>query len=93
MPLGLFCHGEFPTRRWKLAEGDTLFLYTDGLSEARDAQRREYGLERLAGWLSGRRSLAAEALLSDARAEVGRFRAGAAPTDDQTLMAIRRTTP
>src|ERR1700720_4164045 len=42
LPLGMFCESQFSATRLQLEAGDTLFLYTDGLSEARNANE-EYG--------------------------------------------------
>ncbi|HTP26244.1 MAG TPA: SpoIIE family protein phosphatase, partial [Anaeromyxobacteraceae bacterium] len=53
-PLGMFLEGEFPACRHKLAAGDTLFLYSDGLSEARGAGD-EYGVERIARFVQEQR--------------------------------------
>jgi serine phosphatase RsbU (regulator of sigma subunit) len=36
-----------PDSSLHLAEGDTMILYTDGMTEARNAARQQYGLERL----------------------------------------------
>src|SRR5204862_4679633 len=47
VPLGMFCNARFPLHRLTLAPGDTLFLYTDGLTEARNRAGAEYGLQRI----------------------------------------------
>src|ERR1700681_3956063 len=36
VPLGMFCDAHFPVHQLKVADGDTLLLYTDGLTEARN---------------------------------------------------------
>ncbi|MCX6121482.1 MAG: SpoIIE family protein phosphatase [Ignavibacteriales bacterium] len=46
LPLGLFAYGTFSTQRMYLDAGDKLFLYTDGLSEARNSANELYGEER-----------------------------------------------
>src|SRR5580700_11826732 len=46
LPLGMFRESEFSATRAQLEVGDTLFLYTDGLSEARH-EDDEYGVERV----------------------------------------------
>jgi serine phosphatase RsbU (regulator of sigma subunit) len=73
-----------------LKSGDSLLLYTDGLSEARDGAGDEYGVERLTRLLSGCQSLAPQSLLSDCLEDLKRFSAGARKADDLTMMAIRR---
>jgi len=46
LPLGMFHEFEFSATRLHLQAGDMLFLYTDGLSEARRADD-EYGVDRV----------------------------------------------
>ncbi len=46
MPLGMFLESEFSSTRVQLEAGDTLFLYTDGLSEASN-ESDEYGMDRV----------------------------------------------
>lgn len=90
LPLGLFCDGAYTSRRLTLAPGDSLVLYSDGLSESLNESSEEYGIDRLAAWLPGRRALAAPALVEGLLAEAGRFRARAPRTDDLTVMVLRR---
>jgi serine phosphatase RsbU (regulator of sigma subunit) len=72
-----------------MEKGDTLFLYTDGLSETRDGVG-EYGLERLSTLLRDSGGLAAKALLTTCVQDVDAFRMSETLTDDLTLMAIQR---
>jgi len=90
LPLGLFASGEFSAQKLQAATGDTLFLYSDGLSEARNHADIEYGEERLVGLLEANHALPprelAEACLRDLESHL----AGAPRTDDLTIMVIRR---
>jgi sigma-B regulation protein RsbU (phosphoserine phosphatase) len=72
-------------------KGDTLFLYTDGLSESLDGTGNEYGAERLEQLLKANNHLPPDAIVSLCRQELLMFAGGQAPRDDLTLMAIRRT--
>ena len=72
-------------------KGDTLFLYTDGLSESLDGAGNEYGAERLTQLLNENNHLPADAIISLCRQELLAFAGGQPPRDDLTLMAIRRT--
>ena len=47
LPMGMFRESEFSATRLQLEAGDILFMYTDGLSEARGAGD-EYGVDRVA---------------------------------------------
>jgi sigma-B regulation protein RsbU (phosphoserine phosphatase) len=89
LPLGIFGNEHFSVNRFQMEKGDTLFLYTDGLSETRDGVG-EYGLERLSTLLRDSGGLAAKALLTTCVQEVDAFRIADTLTDDLTLMAIQR---
>jgi serine phosphatase RsbU (regulator of sigma subunit) len=70
-----------------LADGDVVFLYTDGLSEAADADDAMFGEERIKRFLSANRSLSPDGMLGQLETEVTRFVGGAHLTDDFTLVA------
>lgn len=74
-----------------LDPGDLLFLYTDGITEATDAQDEEFGEERLSTFLVEHRALPLEALLDRLQERLERHVPGAAFGDDRTMLAIRRT--
>jgi len=91
VPLGMFRNTRFPVHRLGLAEGDGLFLYTDGLTEARNGAGREYGLGRVQGLAARYRGADAKALISACLSDLGGFRESLKQTDDLTLLAVRRT--
>lgn len=90
VPLGMFSSVEYASQSVRLAGGDTLFLYTDGLTETRSKGGEEYGEERLVKVLERAGSLAPEALIKACVEDVQRFRADGPGEDDLSLMAIRR---
>jgi sigma-B regulation protein RsbU (phosphoserine phosphatase) len=91
LPVGVFCSESFTVNRVHMSKGDTLFLYTDGLSESLDGTGNEYGPERLAKLLNENNHLPANSIVSLCRQELFTFAEGRPPRDDLTLMAIRRT--
>ena len=90
VPLGLFCEGVYPTQWAKMSCGDTLLLYTDGISEARSANQEEYGVERLKELAASCPGLSAQALVAACIDDLNTFRAEAPLLDDLTIMAVRR---
>lgn len=90
LPLGMFSDGHYAVQKIRMEPGDTLFLYSDGLSEARDRSSIEYGVARLAKFVSERHALPPEALTAACLKDVVAFRNGAPRTDDLTVMALRR---
>jgi sigma-B regulation protein RsbU (phosphoserine phosphatase) len=90
VPLGMFCNTRFPVHRLTLAHGDTLFLYTDGLTEARNRASAEYGLHRIRTLAARHRGIGAAGLISQCLQDLLSFREGLKQTDDLTLLAVRR---
>jgi sigma-B regulation protein RsbU (phosphoserine phosphatase) len=90
LPLGLFRESEYRVARFRLAKSDTLFLYTDGLSEATNGAGEPYGtrrVESLAWRLNGRPIGTA---LQECLDEIEAFCHGETAADDLTLMLVRR---
>jgi sigma-B regulation protein RsbU (phosphoserine phosphatase) len=91
VPIGMFCDGRYSTQHVQLATGETLFLYTDGVSEARSRTNEEYGERRLVELLMRKPELAPEALICACLDDLNAFRSGQPLLDDLTIMAIQRT--
>jgi sigma-B regulation protein RsbU (phosphoserine phosphatase) len=90
VPIGLFCVREYPVDRFRLETGDSLVLYTDGVTETRNAIDEEYGAERLATIVAARAADPPEVLVHACVDDLARFRGGAPRADDVTIMVIRR---
>ncbi len=90
VPLGMFCNARFPVHRLTLAHGDTLFLYTDGLTEARNNAGQEYGLRRIRGLASQHLGKTPDCLISECLQDLTSFGDGLKQTDDLTLLVVRR---
>jgi len=91
LPVGAFYSTDFSSLRVRLGAGDALVLFTDGLTEARDGAGREYGEERLDEVLRGCTPAPAAEVLGSCRADLAAHLAGGRPSDDLTLMVVRRT--
>lgn len=91
LPVGVFCNEHFAVNKLHMDRGDTLFLYTDGLSEALDGEGTEYGVDRLARLLSVNHGSGPRAMLEACVRDSFSYGSGKSPADDVTLMAIRRT--
>ena len=75
----------------QLAEGDVLFLYTDGVTEAEDETRQMYSMSRLTNFLNGETAARAgsmQELLGTVWADLGAFVGTAEQSDDITMLAI-----
>jgi sigma-B regulation protein RsbU (phosphoserine phosphatase) len=91
VPLGMFCSARFLSHRLTLAPGDTVFLYTDGLTEARNRAGQEYGLQRIRALAARLIGKAPDALISECLEDLLSFGEGLKQTDDLTLLVLRRT--
>ncbi len=90
VPLGMFCNTRFPVHRLTMAHGDTLFLYTDGLTEARNRAGAEYGLHRIRTLATRHTEIEPAGLISECLEDLLSFGEGLKQTDDLTLLAVRR---
>lgn len=90
VPLGMFCTTDFPVCEIALAPGDTLFLYTDGLSEFFNHAGDEYGTRRVEALAARHLCTSPEKMLTACLEELRIFSAGAKQTDDLTLLANPR---
>ena len=90
MPLGVFDDAKFGERELQLKAGETLLVYTDGVTEAMNQARDLFGEERLLEALAQRASLSAEKLTECVVEKVEDFVQEAERSDDITLLAIKR---
>lgn len=85
--LGVFPGAEYLGAEAVLRGGDRLLLYTDGITEARNPDDEEFGIERLTTIVANNRHLSAARLHAAVMNEVTRF-ASAGFQDDATLVAV-----
>jgi sigma-B regulation protein RsbU (phosphoserine phosphatase) len=90
LPLGLFRDGQYSSQALQLSPGDSLVLYSDGLSEAFNSQGNQYGADRLSQLLQKQAYQPASSLLKVILDDVERFRGGKRKTDDLTVMVLHR---
>ena len=88
--LGVLEDVAFAEGRLTLAAGDTLVLFTDGITEATNATDELYGDDRLRALLDTNRQHArADGIVSATVADVRRFVGNAPQFDDQTMLVVR----
>ncbi len=73
-----------------LAPGDALVLYSDGVTEAESPEGHELGVDGVRVALTGCEGTDAETLVRRVLDAAGKHRAGAQPSDDTTVMVVRR---
>jgi len=93
-PVGLVQEAEYVTAHVKLEPGDTLILFSDGVTEAMDPGEDLYGVPRLREVLTGQSDCALDKLQKSILESVENFAKGAHQADDLTLLIVRyRSTP
>jgi hypothetical protein len=89
-PLGVRGELNVVARTARLAPGDTLFLFSDGLIEARrEGSDDLFGFDRLEASLASHAGRGVEGLRDGVLSDVTRFTANAPREDDQTILVLR----
>jgi len=91
MPVGLFCEAEYTLNTFKLNIGDSLLLYTDGLTEAR-VNEIEYGEEKVNNVLQTLNciTLSSQQILDGILADHNNWLGEVKPLDDITILSLKR---
>ncbi len=90
LAMGLMEDFDYSSKREVLQPGETLFLYTDGLTDATNLDGELFGKERLEGALDGSAGRSPEGIVNHVWAEIGSFSAGTAAADDMTCLVLYR---
>jgi len=88
--LGILPVANFSEYRAKLAPGDVLAIYSDGVTEAMNGNEEEFGDERFAEALKANRHKGAAEIVDSVTQALTAFAAGSPAADDITLVVARR---
>lgn len=88
-PIGLFKDFKYTSQKFYLKEGETLFLYTDGLTEAENPVSELYSEKKLLGVLSGENASSAESLIKKVESSVLDHVQTAPQSDDLTMLVVK----
>jgi sigma-B regulation protein RsbU (phosphoserine phosphatase) len=91
VPIGLFCVKDYAVEVTRLDPGDTLVIYTDGVTDTRDDNDDEYGEARLVSLVRRLADESPQTIVRGCAADLVAFRGRARRLDDATLMVVRRT--
>jgi len=94
IPAGVMAEWQFSEQQADLTSGTTIFLYTDGLTEAEDATHAQFGEERMlevARQTITRKPTDAMQLIDQMTSAVRAFVGDAEQSDDLTMLAIKIT--
>ena len=88
-PVGLVPEAEYTATCLKLEPGDTLVLFSDGVTEAMDPEDEMFGMGRLSEVLKDKHDVPLEHLQKCVLESVENFVRGARQADDLTLLLVR----
>jgi sigma-B regulation protein RsbU (phosphoserine phosphatase) len=88
--LGVVPDAVYATGRLSLAPGEAIYLYTDGVTEANNAADELFAEARLEAVLRGAAGRSSAGIVKAVAEAVRGFVGSALPSDDITMMAVRR---
>jgi serine phosphatase RsbU (regulator of sigma subunit) len=89
-PLGIIPMADFEVGQLNLEAGESLVIYSDGVSEANNLQEEEFGMERLIQIVSKNLKSSASGMRDKIESALSAFTKTAAPNDDITLVIVKR---
>ena len=90
IPLGIFDHVDYSSGTVQLSEGDLLFLYTDGVTEAIREDDAFYGEERMIELIRNNHTHSPSGLITLLKQDVQEWMKGVEQADDITLLAVKK---
>ena len=91
LPVGVFDDFTYSVEETQIEPSSTIFLYTDGLTEAKNNQHKQLGLKHVENVLGACTSQQPKDILEKVTEAVHEFVKDAEQSDDLTMMAIRYT--
>ena len=89
--LGVFEGFEYQEESLQLEHGDTLVMFTDGVTEASDAEYNEFGTERLDSILCQKADAQCQQIVEVVKAGIKDFVGDAEQSDDITMLVVKRS--
>jgi serine phosphatase RsbU (regulator of sigma subunit) len=88
-PVGLIAEADYASARLQLEPEDTLVLYSDGVTEAENANHDLFEISGLSQALAGKKDVPVEVLQQSVLDAVSAFTHGTSQSDDITLLVVR----
>ena len=88
--VGVFEDLEYHESTLQLEQGDTLVMFTDGVTEATDIEYKEFGVERLDNILRQQSNSSCQQIIESVKAGIREFVGDAEQSDDITMLVVKR---
>jgi sigma-B regulation protein RsbU (phosphoserine phosphatase) len=89
-PIGMIPGATYERQETFLEAGDTLLVYSDGITEAENAQGEEYGIDRLEVTCRALCGQSTKTVSAAIERDLDEFTGGALPADDRTVLLLHR---
>ncbi len=89
LPLGVYANKEYSEDKLILEKGDSIVLYTDGVTDCKDESEQTYGVERLFSNVGSLLELRPKEIIKRIMKSLKLFKGEAKQTDDISLMVVR----
>jgi serine phosphatase RsbU (regulator of sigma subunit) len=89
-PIGMLEQAPFTSGELTIEPSGLLFLFSDGIPEAQNAEGEFYGEERLRDCLEEEKDRGAEAIVECVRSDLESFVGDTSPSDDVTMLLLKR---
>lgn len=90
VPLGLFCQTDFKVVELHVQRRGSLLVYSDGITESRDAAGNEYGLYRLIADMQTDDHLFPQGIVEEISGKVAQFTGHSPLADDRSILVLAR---
>jgi serine phosphatase RsbU (regulator of sigma subunit) len=91
--LGVLEDAHYLEHEIHMAPGDVLFMYTDGITDAINAEEKEFGMPRVIEALLNSRSGTAAEIVAEVESGIRAHVAGVEAFDDMTMVVLKRVSP
>jgi serine phosphatase RsbU (regulator of sigma subunit) len=91
LPLGIMPMASYDVGTASLGVGDSLVIYSDGVSEANNPKEEEFGLDRLTNVIKANIKASASGIRDKVESALSQFTDTAPANDDITLVIVKRT--
>ncbi len=89
MPLGLYPNRSYEGSKFKLKPGDSIVLYSDGVTEQQNENNQIFGIKGIYPVLYKSASLEPEEIIDEINNNLDKFRGEEKQTDDITIMVLK----
>ncbi len=89
MPLGLYSNKKYSGASVNLEKGDTIFLYTDGVTELMNEEKEQFGVMQLTRNLKQLSKKNPDEIIDDISIQLEKYKGKAKQSDDISMMAIK----